>query len=182
MFKKIIASFIIAAMAAAPALAGGLSKDAAARFVATLADLKPIMEEIADKDETLGGFDVTPKRGEPYAPYTDGMAVLKERDPALHKKMRAITKKHGFSLADWASTGDQVFLAYMALQLDQQDAASIAAMRDMDPALLANLPPEMRAQMDQAFTMMEAAEAVPQADKKIVKPLVRDLEAFMDID
>ena len=93
MFKKIIASFIIAAMAAAPALAGGLSKDAAARFVATLADLKPIMEEIADKDETLGGFDVTPKRGEPYAPYTDGMAVLKERDPALHKKMRAITKE-----------------------------------------------------------------------------------------
>lgn len=178
----IIASFMVTLTANPPAFAAdrdaALTEDAARRFVDSLEDIDPIADEINANPEFEAAFDPVPALGKPFAPYTTGLAVMKDQMPDLHQRVTAIAKKHGFKPAQWASAGDKVLLAYLATEVDgqQMDMAEIKA---MDPAMLDQAPPQMRAQIERIFAMIEAVENVPDADKAAIRPVMQQLEKYM---
>ena len=179
MIKRFVGLLIAAALMAAPGLAADLTEDAARRFVASLDAIEPLSAELeAASDEVP--FDPFPKKGEPFAPYTQGLATMKEKLPDIHKRLSAAVKTHGFSASDWAATGDKVMLAYMGLELDKQGPEAMAQFKAMDEAMLDQMPPQMRERIERVFAMVEAAADAPDADKKAIAAVMDDLTAYME--
>ena len=158
-----------------------LTEDQAKRFAATLPALEVLKEEMEaeGKNEQLA-IETTPKAGEAFKPYSTAVATLNKDFPAEHAKLAKAVKPHGFTPAQWGSVGDRVMIAYMAVKMQEQDPKSMAMMDGMDKSMLDMVPPEMRAQLEGTFAMMETVKNAPEADKKVVKSIKADLDKHMD--
>lgn len=182
--------FAAALGAALLIVAGASANDAAPltdekirNFVATMPAVKTLARDLeaSGKDKALE-IDAMPKAGEPFRPYAKSVAALKEKHPAEHARLAAAVKPQGFSADGWAATGDRVVLAYIAEKAAKENPEALAHMQAMDPAMLAMMPPEMRAQMETAMAMMEAVKAAPAADRAAVRPHLAALDAMLDVE
>lgn len=198
-FKKSIAGVALAASAAAFG-AGSLTlaiapeavaADAAAaplreadveRFVGTLDDVAAFGKklEAAGKDDLLNRQEQPTDA--PFAPYSTGVSELKAQYPADHAELAGILKTHGFAPAEWGAVGDRVIIAYIALKIAEENPEALEMadqMASLDPAMLAQMPPQMKAQMDRMKAMVETVRRAPDADKKAVAPSKAALDAHV---
>ena len=160
-----------------------LSVDAAKRFVASLESVKSLGEarEAEGKTKQLQ-FEMMPKAGEAFRPYSNSVAALKTQYPADYAKLRAAVKPHGFGAEEWGGVGDRVMVAYLARKMEKENPGAMAEMQSIDPSMLEMMPPEMKQQMLQAQAMMEAISAASPQDKKVVAQVEDDLEAYMNAE
>ncbi len=166
----------------AAAFAGELTSDLAGKFVGSMSDVMTMSEDMRreGKDEVITAAAQPAPGDAVFAPYAKSIAVLKEKFPADYKKLGGLVSKHGFNSAEsWATTGDDVMLSYVALKTlesNPQAMASLQAMDNMTPEMLAMMPPEAKAQMEQAKVMMQMVGAVPPANREAVKPFAGEIE------
>ncbi len=185
MFQRIILAFVgvlfVAGSAASAEDQKPLTEDQAKRFVASLESLDRFRSEL-DTEGKIDNINIEtkPKAGEPFAPYSSAVSVLKEKYPADHARLSNTVKPHGFSPKEWGDTGDRVMIAYMAIKMQDEDPRTTAMMETMDASMLSMMPPEMREQLESTFAMMETVKNAPEADKKVVATVKDDLEAYME--
>ncbi|GJL95741.1 MAG: hypothetical protein DHS20C05_21460 [Hyphococcus sp.] len=158
-----------------------LTEDQAKRFAATLPALETLKKEMDAEGKTEQmAIETQPKAGEEFKPYSKAVAVLKKDHSAEHARLAKAVKPHGFTPTQWGSVGDRVMVAYMAIKMQEQDPKSMAMMEGMDKSMLDMVPPEMRAQLESTFAMMETVKNAPEADKKAVAAVKEDLDKYMD--
>jgi hypothetical protein len=178
-FAALAATFL--AIGAAHAGDGALTEDQAKRFVKTLPALDEFGKELEKKEEAGKiNFDAQPKAGEPFKPYSNAVKILKAESPADHQRLASLVKPHGFSATQWGDVGDRVMIAYMALKMQEEDPRTMQMMEGMDKSMMDMMPPEMKAQMEAAFAMMETVKNAPEADKQAVSSVKADLDAYME--
>ena len=186
MFRRVIAGVIGAVVLVTGAIAADdkpLTEDQAKRFVATLAAVDALGDslEAEGKIENLQ-IEQRPTAGESFLPYSNAVAALKEKYPADHAKLAAAVDGHGFSTTQWGHVGDRVMVAYLALRMQEDDPDSMEMMAGMDKSMLEMVPPELRAQLESTFAMMETVQNAPEADKQAVAVVKDDLDKFMEED
>lgn len=149
-------------------------------FIASMEGVKALGQELeaAGKTQALE-IEALPKAGEEFQPYTKSVAALKAKHPDDHRRLAALVKEHGFSLDNWAETGDRVMVAYVAEKAAARPEG-LAHAQAMDPAMLSMAPPEMRAQMEGVMAMMEAIKKAPAADRLALKPHMAALDAELE--
>lgn len=179
---RLAAIFISSLFFSAVALASDapLTEDEARRFVASLAAI----EALGDAFEAEGKIDnlqfaSRPKAGEAFKPYSTAVAVLADAYPADHARLSKALKPHGFSPDGWGATGDRVMIAYLAVTMEEDDPRTLEMMEGMDASMMEMMPPEMRAQMEGVFAMMETVKNAPDADKATVAAVKGDLDAYL---
>ncbi len=190
MFARIFGCLAIGAIGALLIITGvvaadgaPLTTDQAKRFVASL----PTVEVLGDQLDVEGKIDnlqidTRPKAGEIFKPYSNAVVALKEKYPSDHTKLANKVKTHGFSTAEWGRVGDRVMVAYLALKMQDEDPDSMAMMAGMDKSMLDMVPPEMRAQLEGTFAMMETIKNAPDEDKAVVASVKAELDAYMEKD
>ena len=169
--------------AAGPAFAGeaALTADTAKRFVASL----PSVESLGKKLEAEGRtdemrVDTQPKPGEEFKPFSNAVKALKMKHPSDYGQLSSAVKPHGFNPEDWGLAGDQVMIAYLALMMEKENPGVMAQMEAIVPEMLKMMPPEMKAQMEQAKMMMATVAAASPEDKKAVSEVEDELDAYME--
>ena len=182
---KFLSAFVCAvALFLTNAAAGDapLTEEQAKRFVATLPVLDDFGEtlEAEDKISQLM-IDSKPKAGEPFKPYSRAVTALSEAYPADHARLAKALKPHGFTTQEWGVVGDRIMIAYLALAMAEQDPETLAMMEGMDASMLDMVPPEMRAQLEQTFAMMETVKNAPQADKDVVATVKASLDDYVSV-
>ncbi|RLT92107.1 hypothetical protein [Ketobacter sp.] len=85
----------------------------------------------------------------------------------------------------WSDTGDRIMLAYVANEMDGQEAEMKQQLQQMQAMMNSGMvPPEQKAMMEQMLAesgkAMQAASAAPEADKKAVKRNQALLNSIMD--
>ncbi|WP_133162252.1 hypothetical protein [Hyphococcus luteus] len=163
--------------------ADALTVDAAQRFVESLHSVKALGDrlEAEGKAEQLQ-LDMQPKAGEPFAPYSKSVTALKAKYPDEYSELKSAVKPHGFSAEEWGVTGDQVMVAYFARKMEKENPGAMAQMEAMDPAMLEQMPPQMKEQIMQAKAMMETISKVPPENKEVVAEVEDDLDAYMEAE
>ncbi|GAB4530290.1 MAG: hypothetical protein Kow00133_19020 [Amphiplicatus sp.] len=147
------------------------------RFIATM----PEVEAFGDALEASGRLEALkletqPRLGEPFAPFSNTVEALAANHPDEHARLDAIVRPHGFTAASWGETGDRVVVAYLAEKMAQEDPEAMAQMTAMDRSMFDQLPPEMKAQIEAAFAMMETVRDADPADRAAVRPYLEALE------
>lgn len=166
-----------AASAADPALTAADAK----RFVETLDAVDALAEKLrSDGTTDQLSIETRPKAGESFKPYSGAVAALKAKFPAEHARLAAAVKPQGFNPAQWGDVGDRVIIAYLALRMQEESPQGMAAMNNMDPSMLAMMPPEVKAQFEAARVMMETVASAPAADRAAVATVRADLDAYMN--
>ena len=160
-----------------------LTVDQVKRFAASLPALNALGAEFEEegKIENLRIAN-KPVEGEVFQPYTNAVAMLSEKYPADLKRLEAAVKPHGFKTKEWGHIGDRVMVAYLALKMEEEDPDSMAMMEGFDKSMLDMVPPEMHAQLQQTFLMLETVKNAPEADKKIVAEVKPELDKVIDTD
>lgn len=180
-FMSALGALLLAATGALAGEGAPLTQDQVKRFVATLPALDALGEEFAaeGKSEELS-IESRPKAGEPFRPYSGAVAALKERYPADHARLASAVRPHGFSTEEWGRVGDRVMIAWLALKMEEEDPRSMQMMEGMDQSMLSMVPPEMKAQLEATFAMMDTVRNAPEADKQAVAPFKDEIDRYTD--
>lgn len=99
-------------------------------------------------------------------------------------EMLATVKKHGFSsIEEWASVGDRSFRAYAATKMEAEMPKMNQQMQEARESLKASgmsakQQEAMLKMMSGGSELMQAYEDAPAADKKAIKPFLKDIEAL----
>lgn len=159
-----------------------LTADEATRFVASLEETHAFGDAL-EKSGRADTLDIgAPRPGEGFKPYSSAVKALKEQQPADHARLAAIVKPHGFTAESWGAVGDKVVIAYLAEKMERENPDAMKEMQAMDPAMLEQVPPEMKAQILGAMALVEAANNAPENDRETVRPLMDELDAVMDAE
>ncbi len=179
----IIAGSFFLFISGAVAADAALTVDAAKRFVASLDSVKTLGDRLeAEGKAAEMQIEMQPKPGEPFEPYSKSVTVLKDKYPDEYGKLKSAVKAHGFSAEEWGATGDKVMIAYFARKMEKENPGAMAQMQAMDPAMLEQMPPQMKEQIMQAKAMMETISDVPPENKKVVAEIEDDLDAYMEAE
>ncbi|MBK1887238.1 hypothetical protein [Marinobacter sp. DY40_1A1] len=113
--------------------------------------------------------------------------VKKMKGGPAYDKYESLVKKHGFkNLPSWASVGDRVFAAMMAVEMKSADATSemaeVMAEMESDPNLSPEIKAQMQAMMGAAINMTKTADNVPAADIEAIRPHLKALKAVLNDD
>lgn len=183
MLKSLLGAFGAFVLLAANAFAGdgAITADQAKRFVESL----PALDELGDTLEAEGKMDelqinATPVAGEEFKPYSQAVVGLKEKYPGDYAKLNDAVKPHGFSADEWGLVGDRVIIAYLAIKMDEENPGAMAQMQAMDKSMLDQMPPEIKAQFEQAMVMMETIENASPEDKAAVETVKEQLDEYME--
>ncbi|MBL3823802.1 MULTISPECIES: hypothetical protein [unclassified Marinobacter] len=159
--------------------AQGLSDQTISSFIDSLKAAEQLSSEFEDlsndmesqNDGTMPDFSRI---------FSDSLKELEGHQ--AYGQLEDLVQNHGFnSLEDWAATGDRIFQAWMAIEMEQQNPAARqemdAAMAEIEnnPNMTAEQKAQMRAMMQSAMGAMESASNAPPADVKAVRPHVEAL-------
>lgn len=158
-----------------------ITADEAQRFVDSL----PALDALGDTLEAEGKMDeleinATPVAGEEFKPYSQAVVGLKEKYPGDYAKLNDAVKPHGFSADEWGGVGDRVIVAYLALKMAEENPGAMAQMQAMDKSMLDQMPPEIKAQFQQAMAMMQTIENASPEDKAAVETVKDQLDEYME--
>lgn len=173
--KKIVLFLaVIAAVAVAihsPAAAMSLKAKQVENFIASMGPVNTLTNEI--DFQSKADFSTAKE----FSPFSLGLESLKANEASAYKKLGQIVKGHGFSSQeDWASTGDAVMLAFIAVKAEQ-DNPGLTELQEFPPEMLEQMPPETRAQFETTMKMVRAVRAVPPENKTAVTPYLDKIEA-----
>ncbi|WP_417501416.1 hypothetical protein [Marinobacter sp.] len=179
---------LVVSLLAFAAQAKDLSDSTIRAFIATMNDAQALKDKYEDtegwpdpeSEETTSMPDMTRL-------FSSGVEQM-EGTPA-YAEFESVAKKRGFdSLESWASVGDRVFAAMMAIQMKSessgvgQEMAGVMAEIENDPNMSEQQKAQMRAMMGAALSITKIADDVPAADIEAVRPHLKDLEAAMGDD
>lgn len=103
--------------------------------------------------------------------------MLSQLNSSQKDALTVLAEDAGFdSIEQWASTGDKVSAAMMAIGMENEPVD----MSEMTPEMMAMIPESMRKQMEGAMRMVKAVEKVPAADIVIVKANYDELMKHME--
>ena len=168
--------FALLALFSAGTQAQGLSDQTISSFIDSLKaaeQLEPEFEDLSDdmdsqNDGTMPDFSRI---------FSDSLKELEGHQ--AYGQLEDLVQDHGFgSLEEWAATGDRIFQAWMAIEMEQQSPAAqeemSAAMAEIknNPNMTAQQKAQMRAMMEGAMGAMQSASNAPPADIKAVRPHV----------
>jgi hypothetical protein len=168
--------FTLLALFSAGAQAQSLSDQTISSFIDSLKaaeQLEPEFEDLSNdmdsqNDGTMPDFSRI---------FSDSLKELEGHQ--AYGQLEDLVQDHGFgSLEEWAATGDRIFQAWMAIEMEQQSPAAqqemSAAMAEIEnnPNMTAQQKAQMRAMMEGAMGAMQSASNAPPADIKAVRPHV----------
>uniref|UniRef100_UPI003898E349 hypothetical protein n=1 Tax=Marinobacter antarcticus TaxID=564117 RepID=UPI003898E349 len=147
-------------------------------FITTLEKaqtMEPEFEELDDKqdNEALDFSRI----------FSSSIEELKGED--VYDRLESLVQDHGFkNLEDWATTGDRIYSAWIAIEMTDQSPAlrkemeSAMAEIENSPHLSAQQKAQMRASMETALGFTQQASDAPLADINAVKPHLEALRAI----
>ena len=162
------------------ALSQTLTTELARGFVNSLPEVNSYSETLDDEISEMSFQDaMMPRAGEPFAPYSRAMEFVRNNHVGVHQDMTELVTGFGFASAEeWATTGDRVVSAYMATQISPAD---MQQMEQFTPEMLDQMPAQMRPQIEVMLAMVETIRNIPEADIEVVRPLVPQMEQFMNM-
>lgn len=174
---------VLACLLAAPkAVAQGLTESTVRAFLDSLEATEPVLLEYEDE---LDEFEDESDTSDFSAIFSSGLEQMQNHP--MYNDIENVIKRHGFSSVEqWARTGDQVFQAWFALEMEEQGPAAQQEMQralaeiDNNPHMTEDQKAQMRAMMGTAMNTMSAAKDVPDDAKRAVRPFVNELRALSD--
>ncbi|MBU2955042.1 hypothetical protein [Marinobacter sp. F3R08] len=163
----------------ANALAQSLSDNTITSFIDSLKAAESLQSEFEDlSDEMESSND-----GE--IPDFSSMlsdSLKKIEGHHAYGQLEDLVQDHGFdNLEDWAATGDRVYQAWMAIEMEQQNPGAVQEMNaalaeiENNPNMTAEQKAQMRTMMQGAIRAMDSVNNVPAADVKAVRPHIEAL-------
>lgn len=179
----LITALMLACVLLAPkAFAQNLTEANVRAFLDSLQAAEPVLMEHEDE---LNEFDDEAESADFSAIFSSGLEQMKGH--AVYNDIEKVIKRHGFSSVEqWAQTGDQVFQAWFALEMETQGPAAQQEMQralaeiDSNPHMTEDQKAQMRAMMGSAMNTMNAAKDVPDDAKRAVRPFMDELRAMSE--
>ncbi len=184
-FRIFVLAMCVFAMpfAASAAKTENLTDKDVKQFVSAIEDVENFADELKKegKDKALEAA-VEPVEGDKaFTPYGNGVDLLKEKFPDDYKELNGIVGKHGFKTPEkWASSGDQVMHAYMAVKIEEQNPEAFKQIKEITPEMREKLPPQAIQQLERAQAMMKLVKSSPEQNRKVVKAHMKDIDAWLD--
>ncbi|MFA5627428.1 MAG: hypothetical protein WCX90_10730 [Thiohalomonadaceae bacterium] len=179
--------FLIAMLLfAANSYADTLSDRTITSFISSLDELNAMEDEFdtldmdleADNDDELAMPD--------FAHVISG-GLKDMKGHSDYDKLAKVVKRHGFRNPEqWAQTGDRIFHAWMALEMDTQSAEVSQEMKkalvelDNNPDMTPAQKEQMKAMMGGVMSTMKQAINAPKADMNSVRPHMNALRAVTE--
>lgn len=168
------------------ARAENLSDSTIQAFIATMQDTRTLQEKYENTDgwpdPNSEDMDSMPDMSRLFS---DGVERM-EGTPAYNEFGNMVEKRGFDSLEDWASVGDRVFGAMVAIEMKgenpgaQGELAEAMAEIENNPDMSAQQKAQMRSMMGAAMGVTKMADNVPAADIEAVRPHMEALETSMD--
>jgi len=105
----------------------------------------------------------------------------------LYARLERLVQNHGFkNLNEWATTGDRIYGAWIAIEMADQSPAlrkemeSALAEIENNPDISAQQKAQMRAAMETGIGFAQQAGRAPSADIDAVKPHLKALRAIAE--
>lgn len=178
-------------LAATSATADTLTDRDVKNFIDSLAALQQMEGELTDLADEMER-QMESNSGDPTMPNFGHMfsdAVSRIEDHPQFGKFSEIVEDSGFDDAtDWGKTGDRVFQAWIALEMQDQGSearqqmASAMAEIDNNPNMSAEQKAQMKEMMQGAISMMEQASKAPAADIEAIRPHIEELRRVTEED
>ncbi len=152
-------------------------------FLSTIEEVKALSDEMSPEGKKqLTDIQASAMQGNDFTPYRSGVTILKKSYPYDYTKLSDTVGSYGFnSPENWAQTGDDMMAAYVSVKMGdtaQQTMKSMSA--NMNPEMMAMLPPEAKATIQKTKAMLNTLEKVPAENKKVVAPLMDKIETTMN--
>ncbi|MEX2473683.1 hypothetical protein [Marinobacter sp.] len=171
----VLTLFFTLAFAMSGAAAETLTDDKVRAFISTLEDAESLEADFEELNQDMPGSESRSEMPDFSSIFSD--SVERMRGHEAYDRMSGIVKDHGFnSMEEWGTTGDQVFQAWMAIEMEEQHpemAREMAGAMDQinnNPNLSEAQKEQMRSMMGGATAAMESANQAPEADKQAVRP------------
>ncbi|MBE0486498.1 hypothetical protein [Marinobacter sp.] len=179
----LLTALVLACWLVAPkAVAQGLTESTVRAFLDSLEATEPVLLEYEDE---LDEFEDESDTSDFSAIFSSGLEQMQNHP--MYNDIEKVIKRHGFSsVGQWARTGDQVFQAWFAIEMEEQGPAAQQEMQqalaeiDNNPHMTEDQKAQMRAMMGTAMSTMSAAKDVPDDAKRAVRPFVNELRALSD--
>lgn len=152
-------------------------------FIASMQEAQALQDQYEDTegwpDPDTDSLDSIPDMTRLFSSGVEEM-----KGTPAYGKFEGVVKKHGFdNLQSWASVGDRVFAAMMAIEMkgesDNAEMAEAMAEIENDPNMSPEMKAQMRAMMGAAVNITKMADNVPDADIEAIRPHLKALEASM---
>ncbi|MDX1599457.1 hypothetical protein [uncultured Marinobacter sp.] len=168
-----------------PLAADSLTNEKVRAFINTLQEAETLEDDFDQLNEQMQGSRNPSDMPDFSSIFSD--SVNQMRGHEAYNRMEDIVKNNGFdSMEDWGATGDRVFQAWMAIEMEDQHpqmAREMAAAMDEinnNPNLSEAQKEQMRSMMGGATAAMESARQAPAADKQAVRPHMQALRAVTE--
>lgn len=167
---------------ASPVAADSLTDGKVRAFINTLQEAETLEGDFDQLNEELPGSGNPSEMPDFSSIFSD--SVNKMRGHEAYDRMEDIVEDNGFdSMEDWGATGDRVFQAWMAIEMENQHPEMVREMAgamdeiNNNPHLTEAQKEQMRAMMGNATAALENASKAPEADKQAVRPHMEALRS-----
>lgn len=177
----VVLTFILSLLSFS-AYAQALTDSRIQSFITTLekaAAMEPEFEELNDSQEK--------ETADFSRIFSSSIEDLKGQD--VYVRLERLVQNHGFkNLNEWATTGDRIYGAWIAIEMADQSPAlrkemeSALAEIESNPDISAQQKAQMRAAMETGIGFTQQASAAPSADIEAVKPHLKALRAITKQD
>ncbi|MGM0768118.1 MAG: hypothetical protein ACQEV6_08835 [Pseudomonadota bacterium] len=180
-------TFVCTLLFSLASAADSLTDERVRAFISTLQDAETLEQDFDELNQELPDADDGSEMPDFSSIFSD--SVDKMRGHEAYDRMEDIVEDHGFdSMEEWGATGDRVFQAWMAIEMEDQHpemAREMAAAMDQinnNPNMSEAQKEQMRAMMGGATSAMESARNAPEADKQAVRPHMDTLRSVTESD
>ena len=159
----------------------GMTDEKVRNFIDSFEEIQELAQEYDDLDELSA--DEPEDMGMHSRPFS--RAVEESRGHEIYPRVEKLVQGYGFSDAqDWGQTGDQIFQAYFALKMQDQDDMQAEMQQALQEIENSPLPEEQKARMremiKQQLASMQSFSEVPQSHLEIVKAHESELDRVFD--
>lgn len=165
-----------------PVAADSLTDEKVRAFISTLQEAETLEGDFDQLNEEMPGSGNPSEMPDFSSIFSD--SVTKMRGHEAYNRMEDIVEDNGFdSMEEWGATGDRVFQAWMAIEMENQHPEMVREMAgamdeiNNNPHLTEAQKEQMRAMMGSATSALESASKAPEADKQAVRPHMEALES-----
>ncbi|OJS98325.1 MULTISPECIES: hypothetical protein [Marinobacter] len=186
LFTPIIIALALIALTLAPqAQARDLTEKTVRSFIDSLGAAETLAE---DHKEFLDALEAEQDENMDFSRlFSDSLKDLEGH--AVHGQLEKLVKRYGFSsLEQWGQTGDRVYQAWFALEMDEQGGAPQNEMQqalaeiENSPHMTEEQKAQMRAMLQSATSALDTAMNAPESDKRAVRPFMDELRALSEDD
>ncbi len=177
-----VISFFLSSSVLAQDAGPPLDEERINSFIASMIELEEWGEAHEDDVDALEDVFEDQVMGDLRNPFAAASRIIESQPWA--GEVVEIVRNHGFTgLEDWARTGNRIFMAFMAVQMDvnkpEMEAGLAEALKQIENSDMSEeQKTQMREMLRGANDMASAYADVSEADKKAVAPFLEKLESM----